>query len=351
MLGIDRNASQDDIKKAYRKMSKEWHPDKHKGEKEAETKFKEINEAYETLSDPKKKQMFDQFGHTGGGGGGAPGGFDFSGFQGGFGDVGDISDLFENFFSGGGGRGAKKRTQGQDRSIAIEIDLKDVLEKKTVQVKLTRLRSCDVCRGSGAEKGSKTVTCKTCNGTGQVTRVTQSFFGSIQQRGVCSECQGAGTIPETACSTCKGDGRVSRSETVAIDIPAGIDDGQQLRLQGEGDAGLRGQPAGDLYVTVRVRPDSRFVRDGADTKSVVTVDAIDAILGADIEVETPHGKSTVTLPAGTQPGQVLRLKGKGLPELNRSRHGDHYVEITVDIPTKLSREEKRILEEWKKTRE
>ncbi len=352
VLGIDRNASQDDIKKAYRKMSKEWHPDKHKGDKAAESKFKEINEAYETLSDPEKKRMYDQFGRTSGQSGPGGAGFDFSGFQGfqgNMGDMGDIGDLFENFFGGGRG-GGRRRTQGQDRSVAVEIELRDVLEKKTVQLRLTRIRSCATCDGSGAAKGAKTVTCTICGGTGQTTRVTQSIFGQIQQRGVCPTCHGSGTVPETPCGTCKGEGRTQQTDTVSVDIPAGIDDGQQLRLQGHGDAGLRGQPAGDLYVTVRVRPDPRFEREGADTKSTMAVSVVDAILGAQIEVETLHGVSTVTLPAGTQPGQVLRLKGKGLPELGRSRHGDHYADIRVEIPTKLSKQERKILEEWREAR-
>ena len=331
-------------------MSKEWHPDKHKGDKSAEAKFKEINEAYETLSDPEKKRMYDQFGRTSGQSGPGPGtgGFDFSGFQGGMGDMGDIGDLFENFF--GGQRGGRRRTQGQDRQVAVEIDLKDTLEKKPVHLRLTRVRGCDTCGGDGAAKGAKTVACKTCGGTGQVTRVAQSIFGQVQQRSVCGECHGSGTIPETPCPACKGEGRASKTETVSVDIPAGLDDGQQLRLQGQGDAGFRGQAAGDLYVTVRVRPDPRFEREGADLRSSVTVSALDAILGAEIEIDTVHGSSTVTLPAGTQPGQVLRLTGKGLPELNRSRTGDHYAEIVVEIPTKLSKQERKILEEWKEAR-
>lgn len=353
VLGIEKSASADDIKKAYRRMSKEWHPDKHKGDKSAESKFKEINEAYETLSDPEKKRMYDQFGRTSGqsaGGGPGGGGFDFSGFQQGFGgDAGDLGDLFENFFGGRGG-GGRRRTQGQDRSIAVEIDLKDTLEKKTVQLRLTRIRTCQTCTGSGAAKGAKTVTCSTCGGTGQTTRVVNSIFGQVQQRSVCTHCQGSGTIPETPCPTCKGEGRTQQTDTVGVDIPAGIDDGQQLRLSGQGDAGFRGQAAGDLYVTVRVKADKRFEREGADLKSSVKVSALDAILGAEMEVETIQGTVTVTLPAGTQPGQVLRLKGKGLPELGRSRHGDHYAEIIVEIPTKLSKQEKKILEEWKAAR-
>ncbi len=265
------------------------------------------------------------------------------------GDMGDIGDLFENFFSGGRG-GGRRRTQGQDRSIAVEIDLADVLEKNTVQLRLTRVRECETCTGSGAAKGAKTVACKTCGGTGQVTRMAQSIFGSIQQRMLCSDCHGSGTLPETPCSTCKGEGRMQRTETISVDIPAGIDDGQQLRLKGEGDAGLRGQSAGDLYVTVRVKPDRRFEREGADLKSSMAVPVVDAVLGAEIDVDTIHGSVGITLPAGTQPGQVLRLKGKGLPELGRSRTGDHYVEIAVEIPTKLSKQERKILEEWKAAR-
>ncbi len=354
VLGLERSASADDIKKAYRRLSKEWHPDKHAGKKDAEAKFKEINEAYETLSDPEKKKMYDQFGRTGGPGGapGGAGGFDFSGFQGfqgNMGDMGDIGDLFENFFGGQRG-GGRRRSQGQDRSIAVEIELRDTLEKKPVQLRLTRVRACYTCGGNGAAKGAKMTTCKTCGGTGQVTRVAQSIFGSVQQRSVCSDCQGSGSIPESPCKECKGEGRSSNTETVSVDIPAGIDDGQQLRLSGQGDAGLRGQQAGDLYVTVRVKPDPRFEREGADLKSSVKVSALDAILGAEIAIDTVHGSSTVTLPAGTQPGQVLRLKGKGLPELNRSRHGDHYAEIVVEIPTKLSKQERKILEEWKAAR-
>jgi len=344
-------------------LSKEWHPDKHpshstgsgQAAKEAESKFKEINEAYETLSDSQKKQQYDQFGRTAGpggstGGGGA--GFDFSGFQGGFGgDAGDLGDLFENFFGGRGGGGRRGgRTQGQDRSVAVEIELKDVLEKKTVQFRLSRVRSCETCAGSGAAKNAKVVTCTTCGGTGQVTRVAQSIFGAVQQRSVCTVCQGSGTIPEAPCGTCKGEGRTQQTETVSVDVPAGIDDGQQLRLQGQGDAGFRGQQPGDLFVTVRVKPDRRFEREGADMRSTVKVPAVDAILGAQIDVETIHGPVTVTLPAGTQPGQVLRLKAKGLPELGRSRTGDHYVEVAIEIPTKLSKQERKILEEWKEAR-
>jgi molecular chaperone DnaJ len=349
ILGIERSASPDDVKKAYRRLSKEWHPDKHKGDKDAESKFKEINEAYETLNDPEKKRMYDQFGRTSGQPGGGAGGFDFSGFQGGMGDMGDLGDLFENFFGGRGG-GARRPTRGQDRTVAVELELKDVLDKKTVQFKLSRVRSCGTCEGSGAAKGAKVVTCKQCGGTGQVTRVANSIFGQVQQRSVCNECHGAGTIPETPCPECKGEGRTQQTETVSVDVPAGIDDGQQLRLQGQGDAGQRGQQAGDLYVTVRVRADKRFEREGADLRSSVKVPVVDAVLGTELDVETIQGTVTVTLPAGTQPGQVLRLKGKGVPELNRGRHGDHYVEVVIEVPTKLSKQERKILEEWKAAR-
>lgn len=352
VLGVPRSASADEIKQAYRKLSKEWHPDKHKGDKAAETKFKEINEAYEALGDPEKRKMYDQFGSTGGpggiGGGPGMGGFDFSGFSNG----GDFSEIFENFFGGAGGgnrRGASDA--GQDREVEVTLELADVLEDAVREIDIRKLVSCDVCDGKGAEKGTAMKGCGTCGGTGQVTRTAQSFFGAIQQRSVCPECRGSGTVPEKPCPSCNGEGRRSERTTVKISIPAGVDDGQTLRVRGSGDAGRRGAAAGDLYVLIRVRQDPRFERDGADLKSELTVHAVDAILGADKEVDTVHGPVTLRIPEGTQPGSVLRIKGKGLPVLSSSKTGDHYVEINVEIPRKLSREERRILGEWQAMRD
>lgn len=359
ILGIPRTASADDIKKAYRKLSKELHPDKHKGDKAAETKFKEVNEAYETLSNPQKKQMYDQFGTTGGAGGGGfgggagfdPRGFDFSGFTNGGARV-DFGDLFESFFGGAGGgqRGRTRSDKGADTEVSITIDFMESVTGIERAIHIKRLVRCSSCEGSGADKGSSVITCSECSGTGQVTRTAQSFFGAVQQRMVCPRCQGSGKIPEKPCRKCDGEGRIQESVQVAVTIPAGIDDGQTLRLRGEGDAGRRGAEAGDLYVHVAVTPDDRFTREGDDVRTSLALPVVDAILGADATVETVQGKVTLSIPAGTQPGQVFRIKGKGMPILNARGHGDHYVTVDVEIPTKLSREERRLLEEWRDAR-
>ncbi len=352
VLGLSKDASPEDIKKAYRAMSKEWHPDKHKGDKAAEEKFKEINQAYEALNDPEKKKMYDRFGAAGGPGGGPnTGGFDFSNFSGGGANMGDFADIFQNFFGGGGGGGGRPQPdRGQDRETDITLDLQDVIKENRLTLSLRKLKACDLCKGQGTKEGSKLKTCDTCKGTGQVTRVAQSFFGQIQQRSVCPDCRGSGRIPEQPCDECGGEGRVNAKVELTVNVPAGIDDGQTLRINGEGDAGRRGAPAGDLYVVVRVRPDERFERDGADIRSQVSIHALDAILGMELPVETVHGKVTLSIPEGTQPGQVLRIKHKGMPVLSSSRMGDHYVEVLVDVPKKLSREERKILEEWRKAR-
>ena len=351
ILGLTKGASPDEIKRAYRQKSKEWHPDKHKGDKAAEDKFKEINEAYEVLGDATKKQTYDQFGRTGNEPGGAPGGgFDFSGFNGG-GNFSDFGDLFENFFSGNRQQRAQDQNRGSDLQMNITITLKDVLTGVQHPVDLRRMNICDICEGNGAEPGTKVSQCGTCAGTGQVTRSVNSFFGAIQQRTICPTCSGAGTVPEKKCHKCHGEGRLNEKVHVTIDIPAGIDEGQSLRIRGQGDSGARGASAGDLFVRVHIRPDPRFQRDGMNVVSSVAVPAIDAILGGTVEVETVHGSSTLTIPDGTQPNQVFRIKGKGLPELGRTANiGDHYVTVAVEIPKKLSRSEKKIMEEWREAR-
>lgn len=355
ILGISKGASPEEIKAAYRKMSKEWHPDKHKGDKGAEDKFKEINEAYEVLSDSQKKQQYDQFGTTGngaGGGGAGFGGFDFSGFNNGGGQgFSDFGDLFGNFFGGGGQRRAADINQGENREIELTITLQDVLTGVQHPVDLRRLNVCDLCKGDGAEPGTKVVKCETCGGTGEVVRTTQSFFGQIQQRGVCSKCSGSGSIPEKKCHNCSGEGRMPDTVHVTIDVPAGIDNGQTLRVRNQGDSGRRGAANGDLFVHIRVRSDARFTREGTDIRSEVGIPVIDAILGGTVDVDTVHGTSTLSIPDGTQPGQIFRIKGKGLPELGRTAHmGDHYVIVNVEVPKKLSKAEKKILEEWRDVR-
>jgi len=347
ILGISKETSPDDIRRAYRNLSKKWHPDKHKGEKEAEQKFKEINEAYEVLSDPEKKRMYDQFGTTGGSGegSGSPfGGFDFSGFtSGGF---GNFSDIFEGDF-GGDGRQSRARQRTTPRELLLEIDFMESVTGVKKTFSLTRWRTCAACDGKGSLKGEELITCSDCGGTGQVVRTAQSLFGVIQQSVFCSVCNGSGKVPRVSCSECKGEGRVQKREEVTVNIPAGIADGQTLRLRGEGDSAPRTQGSDDLFVTVRVEKDRRFKRDGDDIRSSTTLSVLDVLLGTEKPIETVHGTVELKVPAGTQPGQVFRLKGKGMPILGTIRHGDQYVTVHVDIPKKLSRAERKLIEEWK----
>lgn len=349
VLGVSREASAEDIKKAYRKLSKELHPDKHKGDKDREQKFKEINEAYETLSDPKKRQMYDQFGSAGPrGGGGGFGGFDFSGFSGAqSGEFGGFSDLFESFFGGGGNRAKASRERGRDLELRVRITFAQSVTGMTHTVSLDRFVPCSACEGKGAEKGSKLVSCAECSGTGQVVRTAESFFGVIRQNILCTACSGSGSIPEKKCATCDGDGRVRSRDTVSIDIPAGIADGQSIRLRGMGEAAKHAAPTGDLFVRIEVTPDLRFTREGEDIHSSEDLSVVDAILGVDKEIQTVHGSVSLRIPAGTQPGQVFRLKGSGMPVVHGKTRGDHYVTLRIVIPSKLSREERKLIEEWK----
>ena len=347
VLGVSRDASQEDIKRAYRRLSKELHPDKNDGGKDSEKKFKEVNEAYEVLSDEKKRKNYDQFGSTKGpfGGGQGPGGFDFSG-----GNFSGFGDIFESFF-GGQQRGTHGAQRGRDLEVAIEVDFRDVVNGAEHKMRIEKEITCDVCKGKGAAEGSKTVSCAECGGTGQVTKTAQSFFGVIQQRTVCERCKGSGKVPEKPCSKCHGEGRKHGHDEIRVKIPAGIHDGQILNLRGWGGAGPAGTQAGHLYVHVRVRPDKRFTRDGDDIRTQVSLPVTDALLGTQISVETVHGKVTLKIPEGTQPGQVFRLKGKGLPVLGTSRHGDHYVTVNIEIPKKLSKAEKKLVEEWREKRD
>ncbi len=349
ILGLQRGASADDIKKTYRRLSKQLHPDKHKGDASAERRFKEVNEAYEVLSNPQKKQAYDQFGEAGvnggAGGGGFRGfeGFDFSGAgQGGFGDLGD---LFEGFFGGNRNRAAQQ--EGRDIETELTIDFMETVTGVRKDVHIRTLAACDLCKGSGAAPGSGVKTCTECGGTGQVTRVAQSIFGAVQQRTMCGTCRGSGKVPEKKCSRCDGEGRMSQTKNVTADIPAGISNGQSLKLRGQGEAGRRGTGGGDLYIRINVRPDPRFVRDGDAILATVELPAVDAILGTTISVPTVHGNVSLKIPEGTQPDQTFRIKGKGMPILNTSRSGDHYVTVKVKVPTRLGKQERKILEQWK----
>lgn len=344
VLGLEKGASVDDAKRAYRRLSKEWHPDKHKGEKSAEERFKEINEAYEILGDPEKKRMYDAYGARGpaaGPGQGPFDGFDFSGFSGG---VGDLGSIFEEMFGGGGRR---REERGEDYELAVEIPLHDVLSGKEQTVHLQMPRACEDCKGSGAATGN-VQKCPKCGGTGEILKTARSFFGAVRQRTYCPDCRGAGKIPESPCRHCHGEGRRVAGRDVTVKIPPGIRDGQRLRIRAEGGAGRHGTAAGDLYVTVRVAPDKQFRRDENDIHADALLPLLTAVLGGEIPVATLHGDITLRIPEGTQPGQVFRLKGKGLPDLGSARMGDHYAAMRVEIPKKLSREERRLLEEWRR---
>ncbi|MBT3292591.1 molecular chaperone DnaJ [Candidatus Peregrinibacteria bacterium] len=343
ILGLERSASLEEIKSGYRKMSKKLHPDKHKGDKDVENKFKEVNEAYETLKDPKKKQMYDQFGSTGNQTGGA-GGFDFSGFNTG----GGFSDIFENFFSGSREQPGRPSQKGGDIEVEISINFTDAVSGMQREISIDKQVTCKTCKGSGADDGTEMESCSGCKGTGQQVRTQQSFFGTIQQSVVCGSCNGSGKVPKKPCSHCKGEGRRVERDNISIEVPAGVHDTQTLRIRGKGQAGRQGQDSGDLYVHIRVPRDHRFHREADDIHTSVLIPVVDAILGSSISVETVHGPVSLKIPEGTQPGQVFRIKGKGMPVVNSSRKGDHFVTANVEVPKKLNKKEKKILEEWKK---
>jgi molecular chaperone DnaJ len=345
ILGVSKSASKDDIKKAYRKLSKELHPDKHKGDKTKEQQFKEINEAYEVLSDETKRQRYDQFGSADGAqfGGQGFGGFDFSNMQG---NMGGFGDIFESFF-GGNANARREREQGRDIEVQIRISFMESVTGVKKTIRLDRLQSCKECSGSGAAKGAKTVQCSQCHGSGQVVRTMQSFLGTVQQSSICNQCRGAGTIPEKPCTQCQGEGRLKLTEEVEVNVPAGIADGQALRIQQAGEAGKNGKPAGDLYVHITVDTNAEFEREGDNIHSRTTIHVLDALLGTTTLVNTVHGPVELKIPEGTQPNQVLRIKAKGMPVINTSRFGDHYITVNVEIPTSLSKSERKVLEEWK----
>jgi molecular chaperone DnaJ len=360
ILGVSKTATAEEIKRAYRKQAMEHHPDKHGGD---DAKFKELGEAYDVLKDPQKRAGYDQFGHAGAqgnpfGGGGNPfgggagqaggnpfgggGGFDFNGA--GF----DFSDILNQFMGGAGGGGGASRgpARGRDLEVSVTIDFAEAVFGADKDISLSLDDSCDHCHGNGAEPGTKLKTCETCKGRGQVTRLQQTILGTMQQTSVCPTCSGRGEIPEKACSVCHGAGVMRRTRSLSIKIPAGVDNGATMRLTGKGAAPKGGGPKGDLYVSIRVRPDRRFVRNGRDISSAANIHMTEAALGTEIEVETVDGPVTLKVPAGTQSGKVFRLTGRGVPVLGRSSRGDHLVTVTVDIPTKLSSKQRALLEEF-----
>lgn len=349
VLGVSKDASADEIKKAFRKLAVKYHPDKEGGD---EAKFKEINEAYEVLKDSSKRQRYDQFGHAGvGGNGGASGGNPFEGFQGfggqgqninfDFGDLG-LGDIFGSFF---GGQQQQRSRRGQDVVANVTLSFEDAVFGTDKELSVTLDDTCSHCHGDGAEPGYGLKTCDTCKGSGQVNRVMNTMFGQIQQATICPTCEGRGKVPEKVCSVCHGRGTERKHQVVKLKIPAGIDDGATIRLSGRGEA-MRGGEKGDLYVNIRVKPHKKFTREGDLILSNENVDMVLAALGGEIEVDTVDGKLTMKIPAGTQSGTDFKLSGHGVPHLRGEGRGAHIVTVHVDTPTKLTKHQKELLQEF-----
>lgn len=348
LLGVSRDASDRDIKRAYRKLAMKYHPDRNPGDKEAEDKFKEISEAYEVLSDAQKKAAYDQFGHAGvdgqaGGFGGGGGGFG--------GDFSDIfGDVFGDIFGGGGGGGGRRRSsvqRGADLRYNLDLTLEEAVRGCEKTLHVPTMVGCEVCGGSGAKKGTSAKTCPTCNGHGQV-RMQQGFF-SVQQ--TCPTCHGDGKIISDPCDSCHGQGRVEETKTLQVKIPAGVDTGDRIRLAGEGEAGTHGGPAGDLYVQVNVREHPIFQRDGKHLYCEAPISFVDAALGGELDVPTLDGRVKLKIPAETQTGKLFRLRGKGISPVRGGSTGDLLVRVVVETPVKLNSKQKELLREFQKATE
>jgi molecular chaperone DnaJ len=341
-LGVSKTADEKELKSAFRKMAMKYHPDKNPGDASAEQKFKEVNEAYEMLKDPQKRAAYDRYGHAafeqGGMGGGGGGGFQGGGF----------SDIFEDIFGEmmGGGRqrrSASGRERGGDLRYNMEISLEEAFAGKTAQIRVPTSITCDVCTGTGAKPGTSPKTCATCQGSGRV-RAAQGFF-SIER--TCPTCHGRGQTISDPCTKCHGNGRVTEERSLSVNIPAGIEDGTRIRLSGEGEAGVRGGPAGDLYIFLSVKPHEFFQRDGADLYSAVPISMTTAALGGTFDVATLDGtKSRVSVPEGTQAGKQFRLKGKGMPVLRSNQVCDLYIQIQIETPQKLTKRQRELLKEF-----
>ena len=352
VLGVKKGASEDELKKAYRKLAKENHPDLHPGDKECEARFKEINEAYEVLSDPDKRAKYDQFGHAafdpsqGFGGGGGFGGFE--GF-GGFGDI--FSDIFGGGFGfgGGGGRNPNAPRKGDNLRATVNIKFEEAAFGVKKDVFVSKIEQCHDCKGTGCAEGTTAEVCPDCKGTGTVMSTKRTPFGMVQSSEQCPKCRGRGKIIHSPCKTCRGIGSVRRQHKVSVSIPAGIDDGQTISLKGQGNAGLNGGPAGDLLITVLVQPHARFERDGASILLDQEISFAQAALGAEVEVPTLDGKVKLNIPEGTQSGTTFRLKGKGVPFLRNGGRGDQFVTVNVAVPRSMTSTQKNALRRYAET--
>ena len=352
VLGIQKGASEDEIKKAYKKLARKYHPDMNPGDKEAEEKFKEVNEANEVLSDPEKKARYDQFGFAGvdpnygagaGGAGGFGGGFDF----------GDLGDIFGSFFGGGFGGGQRRNPnapqRGESIRASVSVSFADAAFGCEKSVTLERSEMCGTCKGNGCAPGTTPEVCPDCHGTGTVQVRRQTPMGVFASNGPCRKCGGTGRLIHQPCPDCRGGGTVRKRKTIQVTIPAGIDHGQTISLRGQGNAGKNGGPAGDLLITVMVQPHDLFRRDGVDVFCEAPITFTQAVLGAELEIPTIDGKVKYSIPEGTQTGTVFRLKGKGIPVLNGRGRGDQYVTVTIETPRNLNKEQKEALRKFSET--
>ena len=349
VLGVDKSADDATLKKAYRQLAKKYHPDVNPGDKEAEAKFKEATEAYSVLSDPDKRRQYDQFGHAafengGGGGAGGFGGFDFSGA-----DMGDIfGDIFGDLFGGGGSRRRANNgpMKGANLRARVNITFEDAVFGCEKELEITLKDECTSCHGSGAKAGTSPVTCPKCNGEGQIVYTQQSMFGMVRNVQVCPDCHGTGKIIKDKCPDCRGTGYISNKKKIKVVIPAGIDDGQTIQLSGKGEAGDKGGPNGDLFLTIRVHPHQMFKREGTNVFIDMPISFVQAALGATVQVPTLDGPVELKIPEGTQTGSKFRMKGRGIPSIRSKVRGDQYVTVNVEVPRNLNSKQKELLREF-----
>ena len=352
-LGVSKDASQDEIRKAYKKLAKKYHPDINKDNPEAETKFKEINEAYKVLGDEKSRSNYDRFGtadqsQQGAGFGGGFGGFDFGGGSG-FGGF-DFDDIFEGFFGGnpfGGAGGRRTRARrGSDLRYDVEIDLEDAFHGKSMDIEVPRMEKCEKCDGSGADSKEDVKKCTKCGGNGTIRVTRRTPFGIVAQTMTCNQCGGKGEEITKSCKECNGTGSVHKTRNLRVDIPPGVDSDSKLRMSGEGEAGENGGPSGDLYIFIKVKQHDVFEREGEDIRIDIPISYVQAALGDEVEVPTIDGKAKMKIPQGTQSETVFRLKNKGMPRLNSSARGSQYVKVNISVPEKLSSKQKELLKQY-----